>query len=232
MDIKKILDYQTKDFEIIKLERALNESADKKILDNLVDLVKSSQNTSAMLEKEAEETLLQYNNMKKNYEENIKIFENLNRKDLDKLTETEISDVMKVANNISTNLNIMEKKLLQQADKINNILSEFENAKKRYNSAREKHKIHKEKFNKQTMDIQPQIDKLALELVAMEKSIDAKLLSKYKIKRQDKLFPIFVAVNSNSCGGCMMELPSGQIEKLKKDGFLECENCHRIIYLI
>jgi len=232
MDIKKILDYQTKDFEIIKLERTLNESADKKILDNLVELVRTSQNTSAMLEKEAEETLLQYNNMKKNYEDNIKLYENLNKKEIEKLTETELGEIMKLANNISTNLNIMEKKLLQQADKINNILAEFENTKKRYNSAKEKHKIHKEKFNKQTEEIQPQIDKLVLDLKTMEKGIDTNLLSKYKVRRQDKIFPIFVAVNSNSCGGCMMELASGQIEKLKKDGFLECENCHRIIYFI
>lgn len=232
MDIKKILDYQTKDFEIIKLERTLNESADKKILDNLVELVRASQNTSAMLEKEAEETLLQYNNMKKNYDDNIKLYENLNKKEIEKLTETELAEIMKLANNISTNLNIMEKKLLQQADKINNILAEFENTKKRYNSAREKHKIHKEKFNKQTEEIQPQIDKLVLDLKTMEKGIDANLLGKYKVRRQDKIFPIFVAVNSNSCGGCMVELASGQIEKLKKDGFLECENCHRIIYFI
>jgi len=232
MDIKKILDYQTIDFEIIKLERTLNESADKKMLDNLVDLVKESQNTSAMLEKEAEETLLQYNNMKKNYEENIKIYETLNRKELDKLTETEINEVMKLANNISTNLNIMEKKLLQQADKINSILAEFDNTKKRYNAARDKHKLHKEEFNKQLETIQPQIDSLLSKLKFMEKTIEPKLLNKYKIKRQDKLFPIFVAVNSNSCGGCMMELPSAQIEKLKKDGFLECENCNRIIYFV
>ncbi|MDD4816083.1 MAG: C4-type zinc ribbon domain-containing protein [Clostridia bacterium] len=232
MDIKKILDYQTKDFEIIKLERTLNESADKKILDNLVELVKESQNTSAMLEKEAEETLLQYNNMKKNYEDNIKTYETLNRKEVDKLTENEINDIMKLANNISTNLNILEKKLLQQADKINAILADFDNTKKRYNIAREKHKIHKEKFNTQLETIQPQINALAQELKEMEKSIEPKVLNRYKAKRQDKLFPIFVAVNSNSCGGCMMELPSGQIEKLKKDGFLECENCNRIIYFV
>ncbi|MBR4406849.1 MAG: hypothetical protein IKT27_00860 [Clostridia bacterium] len=44
------------------------------------------------------------------------------------------------------------------------------------------------------------------------------------------MVPVYVPELNSSCGGCMMELPSAQIEKFARDGVLECENCRRIIF--
>lgn len=232
MEIQKILDYQTKDFEIIKLERQLANSPDKAILSNLVLLVKETQNASALLEKEAEDAVLQFNNLKKTYTDNISFLEKISKQDTDKLDDEKATEVFEKINEISSNLATLEKRVLGMADKINNILSEYNLAKKRYFSAREKHAIHKERFDKLNDEIAPMISALEKELQALEKGIDKTVLAKYKTRRQDKVFPIIVPVRDSSCGGCMMELPSAQIEKLKRNGFLECENCHRIIYLV
>ena len=72
MDIKKILDYQKQDFEIIKLERKLDESQDKKIYQEMRNVVKDAQNKSNNLEKEAGELIKQYAEMKKNYDMEVK----------------------------------------------------------------------------------------------------------------------------------------------------------------
>ena len=75
-----------------------------------------------------------------------------------------------------------------------------------------------------------QIAEIEAGLSGIEKEIPTALFEKYNKKKQDKIFPVFVPEMNNSCGGCMMELPSAQIEKLAKEGFLECENCRRIIF--
>ena len=68
-------------------------------------------------------------------------------------------------------------------------------------------------------------------MTTLEKQIDANLLSKYKHLRQDKIFPVFVPLNSNACGGCSMALPAALMNKLKENGYLECEQCRRYIYI-
>ena len=54
MSIDKILEYQKKDFEIIKLERELENNEDKKIYQRMLGVVKEAQNKSTMLDKEAD----------------------------------------------------------------------------------------------------------------------------------------------------------------------------------
>ena len=79
-------------------------------------------------------------------------------------------------------------------------------------------------------EIQPQIDKQKQEIKSLEKDLDQNFLGKYKQRRADKIYPVFVPAVEKSCGGCRMELPSASLERLKNKGFLECEHCGRIIY--
>ncbi|MDD2227459.1 MAG: hypothetical protein PHH71_02640 [Clostridia bacterium] len=231
MNIEEILNYQKKDFEIIKLERSLNESPNKKIINQIQNIVKDSQSTSAALETEAEEVLLQFNNLKKLYEDNINSFIILSKKESDTLNEAEAAEIIKLTNAMASNLNILEKKLLALAEKVNAILSGYDEAKKKYQKAKIHYKDVSENFNAEKNELSPRIAKLSEELKKMETKIESKLFTLYKEKRQDRIFPIFVEFTSNCCGGCMMELPSAQIEKLKRENMLECENCHRYIYL-
>ena len=82
MEIEKILQYQKKDFEIVKLERMLNDSENKKITNQMVDKVKQSQNTSLQLEKLAQDLNREFANLQKSYEENAKKFEIVSKKEL------------------------------------------------------------------------------------------------------------------------------------------------------
>ena len=72
MDINKILEYQKKDFEIIKLERQLDNNEDKKIYQSMVNVVKTAQNKSTSLEKEASDILQDYKSLEKKYNDNLK----------------------------------------------------------------------------------------------------------------------------------------------------------------
>lgn len=231
MNIEKILEFQGLDNEIRKLEQQLINSPDQKAINKLKNIVKETQTISATLEKEAENAVGEYQKMQKSYQDAISSMKKVESKQAQALSEEEYSACVKQLNNIAGFLASVEKRIMQIADKVNTIVSDYENAKKNYNLAKKQHSAHKSNLEALTNQIQPQIDDLSAKLASLESGIDQAFLKKYKGKRQDRIFPVVVPMRDNSCGGCMMELPMAQIEKLKKDGFLECESCHRIIYL-
>jgi len=230
MEINKILEYQKKDAEILKLQMQLTNSPDRKALASISALVKESQNTSAELEKQSEIALSKFNSLRDTYNELMLAYKKLNVQGNESEDQAESKKILRKVNEISQTLSNMEKRLLALADKINGILSDYESTKKKYNLAGQKHKVHKANYEKLANEINPKIAEIEAGLSGIEKEIPTALFEKYNKKKQDKIFPVFVPEMNNSCGGCMMELPSAQIEKLAKEGFLECENCRRIIF--
>ncbi len=230
MDISKIIEYQKKDAELFKIENQLAKSEFKKNYQDMIAVVKKAQEKSSQLENQAGLLLKDFNLLNKTYNENNANVEKLANKDLSKLSETEFETLTKNVNALVNNLNILEKKILQIAEKLNISLNEFDAAKKNYGSAKAKYTENKKKYDELAASKQPEIEKIKGELATMEKSIDPKLMAKYKQHRQDKLFPVFAPLSGRSCGVCMLELSSVEVDKVKSQGYLECDNCHRIIY--
>ncbi len=230
MDIQQILAYQKQDFEILKLERQLDESEDKKIYHAMINVVKDAQNKSNNLEKEAGQLIKQYSDLKKAYDDNIKKCGELVNKKTSDISKEELEKLVSTTKGMIDNIDILEKKMLAFAEQVNSCLGEFDAARKRYNDARKKYTLHKQAFEALSNKLKPQIDSLKQEIKKVEENMDPTFLSKYKQRRADKVFPIFVPVVDKACGGCRMELPSANLDKLKRNGFLECEHCRRIIY--
>lgn len=230
MDLKSILDYQKKDAELIKLERELSANENKKIYTQMVSVVKEAQNQSSALENQANEIINSFNSLKKTYADNSKTANVLQGKNLENLSEEELMQIEDVALKVANNLAILEKKLITQAEKVRNVLVSFDQTKKRYNQARDKYNKHKELYEQDAKKLTPEINEKASEVKKLEANLDANLLAKYKQKRQDRIYPVFVPCLDKACGGCRMELPSASLSTLKKDGILECEHCRRIIY--
>ena len=151
-------------------------------------------------------------------------------KNLGNCSEKELENILSASNSIINNLNILEKKLFSEAENLNITLNEFENAKKQYGSARAKYNEHKQAYDNLLKSKEPEITKIKSDLSKLESGIEPKLLNKYKQLRSDKLYPAFVRLIDKSCGGCRMELSAAEIEKVKNNGYMECDNCHRIIY--
>ncbi len=230
MKIEKILEYQKKDFDIIKLERQLENNEDKKIYQSMIGVVKDAQNKSTSLDKEANALIQEYNNLEKTYNDNLKSCGVVLNTKLDKISEDDLTNVNNVASDLINNMSILEKKLMYLAERVNAILSEFENTKKRYNVAKQKYSAHKAAYEKKQSELMPEIEKKRQEIKKLESGIDPVYLAKYKQRRADKIYPVLVPLLDKTCGGCRMELPSASLQKLKENGFLECEHCRRIIY--
>lgn len=229
MDFNKIIEYQKKDGDLFRIERELNKSESKKIYQEMINVVKKVQERSDALENKAGEIIKDYENTKRAYEENISQFEKFISKNLEEVSEKDLEVITNATNSIINNLNILEKKLFSTAEILNTILNEFNQTKKTYGAARAKYAEYKKEYEEELNGKAPQIEQIKKELAQLEKNIDAKLLSRYKQLRADRIYPAFVRLLDKSCGGCRMERSAAEIDKIKGQGYLECENCHRII---
>ncbi len=229
MDFNKIIEYQKKDEELIRIERDLNNNINKKVFNEMIAVVKKAQEKSSNLESKAQALINEYNSLKKIYEDNLAQIQKFISKNLESLSDKDLESILKASNILTNNLNILEKKLFNEAENFNITLNEFEQAKKQYGFAKIKYNDNKQKYEQFLKEKSPIIQDIKNQLKNLERGIDSKLINKYKQLRSDKLFPVFVGLNEKSCGGCMMELSSAEIEKVKSNGYIECDNCHRII---
>ena len=231
MDIAKILEYQNKDTELYKIDNQIAKSEFKKNYQEMISVVKKAQEKSSALEAQAGEILKELETLKKNFKETSASLEKLTIKANGELNLAEIESVFAAMENIENNLNVLEKKILQTAEKLNIALNEFEYAKKNYGAAKAKYAENKTKYDNLVASKQAEIENIKKTLAELEKNLDPKMFAKYKQLRQDKIFPVFAPLQDKSCGICMLELSSAQVDKVKAQGYLECDNCHRIIYI-
>ncbi len=229
--MEQILKYQELDGKLQQLERKINSSSEKSVMNQMIQYVKDAQNKSMELETQAKKMMEEYVSLKKEYDKNVKVIKELTSKNSDELTTEEMDEIFNKINLVSSNLYMIERNLNIQLVNIKNILKEFENTKNGVIKARTKHKESKEKYEALVNSINPQIESIKKEMQALENGIDEKILAKYKAVKHDNIYPVFVTLNAGNCGGCRMMIPMGKVNKIKADGFIVCEHCGRVIYI-
>ncbi len=229
--LTNILKYQSLEQKLLVLQKKLDEHPDKKVLNNMVSQVKSEQNKLISLEDQAQATLKEFETLKAEYEKALAKMNDIIKTPTENLEEKELDALIKKAGELSNVLNNLERKVSTSGMKVSQILQQFENAKKNIILTRTKHKQAKEKFDLSKQEIEPQIASIQKQMKDLEPTIEANILSKYKHIRQDNIFPVFVPLQDNSCGGCRMGMSAAFVNKVKDKGCLECEQCRRLVYI-
>lgn len=228
--MKTILQYQKVDFELKKLQRSVNASEEKDVMNKMMAYVKEAQNVSNGLEVKAGKALEEYQNLKKNYDENVKKIQVLTSK-TDFKSEDEFKDAYKEINTLSSDLYMIERNLNIFINKAKQLLKDFEVTKNNVIKARGKFKTSKENYEKSVSAVEPKIEELKTQLKALEKTCSPALLEKYKTMKNDHIFPVFVPLlDGKTCAGCRMEIASGKLNKLGAEPYVVCEHCGRLIY--
>lgn len=231
MNIEAILKYQKLDEELYKVEQKLINSPYKKKANELTAIAKKSQIKSAELEAEAEKMIAEIADIKEKYAINQKKANEMLAKKLDDLSFEDIEKYNLLKSKILSNLGILEKMLQKSAEGINKILSEFNSTKKTFDEARNQYNLCKQKMDEEAKVLEPEKERLKKELLILEKDVDAHIMSEYKKKRNDNIFPVIVPLEGNNfCGRCRMELPKVALSRIKETGVITCEHCKRFIY--
>lgn len=227
--MKTMLQYQKLDMELKKINRAINSSQEKEVMNKMISYVKDAQNVSNEIESKANKVVNDYFNLKKNYETNLSKIEKLtasmpNNADELKSTYAQI-------NSLSSDLYMIERNLNILIGKAKELLKEFEVTKNNVIKARSKHKSSKENYEKLIAEYEPKINEIKSQMKSMEKELNGQLFDKYKSMKNDNVFPVFVPLlDEKSCYGCRMEVASSKLNKLSSEPFITCEHCGRLIY--
>lgn len=228
--INKILDYQKLDMEITKAEKDLNFNEHRKTANNMRSYVKDAQDRIINLDKQCENIINEYNNILANYEKADKQL-NFIESNKSKFSKEEKEKYVTQLDNIVKVLDGYERKLNEYQDKVNDILKIFDETKKKVYVAKIKYKEANEKFLEVQKESLPEINSKKAKLKELEKVIKPQIISKYKSIKAEKKTPVFVPETNNCCSGCKCKIPTSKLEILKNNQILECESCHRIIYI-
>lgn len=225
---EKFLEYQSLDSELVKLERQLLSDPNKQNAVKISSVIKNLQAKLIELDAEAEKATKEFQKLSDEYDKKKDLISSLSSKK--DATADEIQDSISKLNALVSQLSNMERILSSKAEQVSNILKNFDYCKNSIVSNKEKYKICKDKSNDTEGVLLPQIEKLKQQLSSMEKNLEPKLLSHYKQLRQSNVWPVFVPLRNNACGGCAMGLSSAILNKVHSSGYIECEQCGRFIY--
>lgn len=231
--LKAILDYQKVDAKLYKLERELAGSEErkeyakfKKFLETAPEKLDSLEAKANALKAEAEGLSQKYQQL----EDTLKEFEHL-----DELVTggADIAFYKKKVQSILEQLKKLKSDLATLTANIKATDAEFQKMKKQVISAEKQYKDAKEKYSALKASREDEKKALETELSKLEKDVDEGLLATYKMKRKEKIFPVVGeatgAENQKRCPFCGMEPPIALQSKLK-DGLIECESCHKLIF--
>ena len=228
--MNKIIEYQKLDIELNRLKKSSLKSEDRNNLSKLKSYIVEYQGKGIQLENDAQGLIDEYSKLKSQYEANGKKVQKLLDTDINNITLDEVDGYFSTLNNLSNELFMLERNIDIIITKINNSLKNFDTTKKNIIKAKEKFKECKEKCEKDAQSVAPKIQEIEDKMASLESTIDTALLSKYKTIKNDKIFPVFVENNNGHCNGCMVEIPTSKLNKLKAEGTIVCEQCHRVIY--
>ena len=227
----KILEYQKIEGAIIKLETELSKSGDREKAAAIQQELKNYHSRLMVLEENAKKVNDAYTKAIKKYQEyNEKLAEL--EKQIETVSEENFDLYEKAYKDFANIATGLEREISKLHNDIQSISDEYEKIIKKSKEGREKFDKYKEKYTKLKNEIEPQISSLKAELVKIQKELDSKLLQKYTQKRENRIFPVFVPLAQDTCGGCRMEISASKLGTMKKNDFgvIECENCGRIIY--
>jgi len=230
-DVKPLLEYQIIDSQIAKIKSEVDESEEKKVAlaahKAVIDLVAEMKKC----ETAAAELLVFYNRSAEYSGDNIKKIEELEKRlETAEISDPEFDRLARASRSLYDTFSKMEGSLSGYPSKIEETVKRFSVLRKKYQDVLGAYKEKRAKYDELEASRRPETEALAVKLSAAAALVDAGLLNKYKALRADKLNRCAVPLNNKQCGGCGMEMSLSVIENIKSKGWVECDNCRRIIY--
>ena len=229
--IQELIQYQEIDRKLRKIEVSLANSEERKAVLERKKYLTGVEDSATMHEKKAEDLLARYQKLKSSYEALVKTVEEYTKLSETLEGEDEIEYFERKVNQVMDSLHAIEGELVAVTKEMEETGKSFAELRKNFTKAREGFKAYRAKYDALKATRAPEVEAINAELAEAAKSVDPEILEKYKRKRKDKIFPVLVPMKADSCGGCSMQIPLNQMNRLKKEGHIECENCHRVIYL-
>lgn len=230
--MKTILEIQKYDRQIKALEREVDKCPASVNFNNYKKALQEGKARFEQLEKQANEVIKQYNSALNKLSKSKGDSEILKKRNTASLNlenaESLISDVNSLVGSLSEENRRVED-LVRKAEEIvrktNELANVLTDAKMRASSI-------KAKIEEKRQEVAPKIAEIQKKISELETKVeDKEKYNKYKEMKEKGIFPVYVSIEDEFCGGCKVELPLNFLEKLKEKKMLPCEHCGRVIML-
>ena len=224
-----ILEIQKLDAQKRKVKSSIENSKENKLLQQFTSVMKEGRTFINNISNASSEMIAEYNELNKRYEILAGKVEIASKQTIEKSSPENLAGIISTSNTLASECAIIEQRMRELTEKSTKLLNDYNVAMNQLKNTKQKVDALKEMIAKMQEEINPQISDIDKKIKALEPEVDKDIYEIYKKMREDNIFPVFVGLNGNRCGGCQMELPLSLLEKLKANGKLKCEECHRII---
>lgn len=228
--VEKLLKYQETDEKLLKLERDLGNSEERKAFVQAKSFLTKAPEKLEALDAKAVELSALVTELNKKYAE---IAETLSDFDhIDEMVDggADISFYKKNVTQISDKLKSIKAEIASLIKTVKDAEEEYQQMKKKTIDMQKQYTESSESYKKLKESLQGEALSVKKELDALKKDIAPEVLKKYEVKRSERIFPILCAEQGGRCSKCGSELSLAGKEKISSGGVVECDNCHRILY--
>lgn len=227
--MNNILKIQELDAQIRKINASVENSRESKLLAEFTKVMKEGRSFVNNIADVSNDIIKEFNEISKKFDMLSAKSEITAKVKPENTGLNNIGALIDDANYLTSELAMLEQRMRELTDKGARLLNDYNTAMNKLKDTKSKCDALKDMLAKKKELATPEIEKLQQQIKQLEKDVDGKMYDKYKSMRNDNIFPIFVKLTSNRCGGCQMEQSLNFIQKLKQNGMASCEECRRII---
>lgn len=230
--MKTILEIQRIDRQIRALEREVEKCPASIDFKNYKKLLQDGRARFEQLEAQASELIKQYNIELSKYNKLKGTSEIVHKRNTDSIDLDNIESLITDANSLVGDLSEENRKIDDLVRKSEEIVRKSAELSNKLTEAKKRSTVIKARIEQKKQEIAPKIAELQKQIQKLEQSVvDKDKYEKYKTMKANGIFPVFVPLEGDFCGGCKVELSLNFIEKLKHSKMLTCEHCGRIIMI-
>lgn len=228
--IEALLNYQTVDADLKKIETELYESQERKKALSAKKYLDSVEENVNKLDDRAETLSLQYQAQT----EELKRFKEQEQELVSALEEiddcAQAGYLIKKAEELIAKIKKINFDIATVSASIQAVMKEYVTIKKTTKAAQEQYNENGKKYNEFKASRQAEKEAIEKKLAEIKAQVDPKLMDLYLKKRANKIFPIAYEVTNKVCGACNMSLSLSELNRLKNGEVIECDQCGRLLY--
>ena len=230
--IAQLLKYQLKDAELLAIEQDIANSEARKKYAQAKSFMKKASEKLDQLEGKSQEILNVLEKLNKKYTDFTDVLKDFEH--LDELVDegADISFYQRNASQIADSIKSLKGEIANLSALAKETADEYQALKKKVIATQKQYPVLQEEYQKYSNSKKAAKDAIAAELEELSKELDVGVLHKYQVKRSERIaFPIICAIKMDRCSKCGTELSIASKEIVAAGKVIECENCHRLLYL-
>lgn len=230
--MKTILEIQKLDRQIKMLQREVAKCPASVDFQNYKKFMAEGRTRLEQLEKQANDIVKNFNIASSKYSRLKGDSEIVRKRNTDTINLDNVSALITDANSLVGELSEENRQMEELVRKAEEVVRKSQDLSQKLTDAKMRSVNIKARIDAKQKEVAPKILELEKKILELEPQVkDKEKYEKYKALKASGIFPVYVPLENDFCGGCKVELSLNFIEKLKTQKMLVCEHCGRIIML-